>query len=285
MKSEIAGKRKLRHVTLVLGAVMLASPSLAVPTPIHAFDFDGDYIDSITGTVTITPEGGAIFGSLHTMGPQVPPGDNNHGLTLDDHGLSDAGIYSIEMYLRYDSIRSIADQHWIKLVDFKDATIPWGMYYEDMAFSTRFDTTPAEPGVESLIKMAHPGSMGPPAEYTNGVPVMHAGEWNHVTITRDATDEFACYVDGELVFSYTDSGDYGVFSEGDAVMRFLQNDLADDAGNYFNTAAGSIDFLNIYDEAISAADVRALATTVPEPATATLLAGVALLAGMWRRCR
>lgn len=261
---------------------MWQSPALAVPTPVHAFDFDGDYVDSITGSVTITNEGGSIVGSSHVMDPQVPPGNSNHGLTLANADLTSPGVYSIEMYLEYDSVRSIVDQHWIKVVDFKDAAIPWGVYYEDMAFTTRWDADPADPGIASTLKMSYPGG-GPPVEHTNGQSLMHAGEWNHLVFTRDASSQFSAYVDGELVFSFADTLNYGVFSGSDGIMRFLQNDLEDDSFDYFNVAAGQVDFLNIYDEALTAADVHVLAAAaVPEPTTAVLLVGIGVVIAAWR---
>lgn len=274
---------RVLHAATVAGFLaMWHVPAMAVPTPVHAFDFNGDYVDSITGTATITAEGGSIVGSRHVMDPQVPPG-NNHGLTLANANLSSPGVYSIEMYLAYDSVRSIVDQHWIKVVDFKDATIPWGVYYEDMAFTTRWEADPADPGIASTLKMSYPGG-GPPVEHTNGQPVMHAGEWNHLVFTRDASSQFSAYVDGELAFTFADTLDYGVFSGPDGIMRFLQNDVVDDSFDYFNVAAGSVEFLNIYDEALAAADVQALAAAaVPEPSTVVLLVGLGVAMAAWRR--
>ena len=298
-------KVQLRMLAYVMLGVALATVTdtavYALPTPLHAYEFNGNLLDSGTGNVPITSEQAvATFsGGNYTFDPKRPNqgGDANDGLTLYNGGLSNPGIYSVEMYLTYDSVLNISDtrpQHWLKLVDFKNAVPSLGMYYEDLAFSTRFDANPAPAGVSSIIKHAYGDPNAQPFVASSPTPVMFGGDWLHIVTTRDAANTVRTYVNGGEVYSFVD-GVLGLGDESDAVfsgatnptgiMRFLQTDVGASGGGWYEVGKGAIDFLRIYDSALSASDVATLASAVPEPATMWLLAVAGLFGLNLRRNR
>src|SRR5690606_15026643 len=75
----------------VVGGCMLTDVTWAVPTPVHAYDFNGDLNDGGSGGVAITSEGGTVGDEFYEFNPQLPPGDYNTGLTLATPALSDPG--------------------------------------------------------------------------------------------------------------------------------------------------------------------------------------------------
>jgi hypothetical protein len=296
MKSSLACSRVIELAVLVAGSLAAVSSATAAPAPLHAFDFDGGYVDSITGTVTLTAEGGSLMGSRHEFDPQQPAsgsppsltGPHNQGLTLSNHDLSNPGVYSIEMFVRYDTINSISNvaPDWLKLIDFKDGGESLGVYYVDSVRSPRSGGAP--PDVSSSLRFAYAPTLGPPL-YEDSLPAMTPGDWVHLVLTRAASNEAIAYVNGDFAFTVDDSLLHGVFDGPDNVMRFFQGDLpaiADPTGPYYEVGKGGVDFLNIYDEVLSATDVAELAAAViPEPSTGALVFCLALLTPAVRRRR
>lgn len=287
---------RLPFVFVVLSALLswvLSTSVEALPLPIHAFDFNGNYTDSITGTVSITPEGGTLVFSRHEFDPQVPvpeadslSGVHNQGLTLTSPGLTNPGVYSIETFVRYDTINNISASFpdWLKLIDFKDGSESLGVYYVDSFRSPNGHGVPDE---SSVFRFTYaPG--GPPL-YADSQPVMTPGAWVHLVLTRDNLGEAIGYVNGDFAFSVDDSLMHGVFDGPNNVMRFFQGDLpaiTDPTGPYYEVGKGGVDFLNIYNEALTAADVATLAAAVvPEPSTSALLGVAMLLLTLRRRFR
>jgi hypothetical protein len=211
-------------------------------------------------------------------------GAHNQGLTLSNPGLTNPGVYSIEMYLRYDTVNNISDafSDWLKLVDFKNGAESLGYYYVD---SFRSPNGGGAPDTSSVFRFTYAPNMGPPL-YKDSQPVMTPGAWVHLVLTRDAANQSVGYVNGQLAFTVDDSLLHGVFDGPDNVMRFFQGDLpaiTDPTGPYYEVGKGGVDFLNVYNVALTPSDVATLAAAVPEPSTGMLILAASLLAPALRR--
>jgi hypothetical protein len=157
--------------------------------------------------------------------------------------------YTIDMVFHFDSLNL-----WRKIADFSDLTADGGFYAYGayLEFYTLGGTNGAlAPGVDTRL-----------------------------TFTRSAGDVFSIYQDGRLIAALNDRSRYT-----DLSTRKL-NLFRDDRGGS-EAGPGAIDFLHIYDNALSAAEVNELVHPhdVPEPASGLLTAcGLGLL-GFARRRR
>lgn len=124
--------------------------------------------------------------------------------------------------------------------------------------------------------------------YTNGSHIAAGGGTmnnvdSQVTVTRDALGIMNAYVDRQLVLTLSGSTNALVFGD---VARFFM----DDGVQGTEASAGQVDFIRIFDSALTGAEVAALGAplppaghNVPEPASAALvLAGIGIL-GLARR--
>jgi hypothetical protein len=101
-----------------------------------------------------------------------------------------------------------------------------------------------------------------------------------LTLTRDANSLVTAYYNGTEMFSFDDSSGIGQANlTGDRKLSFFKDN---GAGEY---ATGSVDFIHLYDNALTKQEVAALGSVdMPEPASVGLLgAGLALLG--WTRRR
>jgi hypothetical protein len=119
---------------------------------------------------------------------------------------------------------------------------------------------------------------------TGGTPAV-SGTYTQIVLTRDsATDEVSVYQDGSLAFDFDDTSDMAVL--GDSVSPssnayltvFKDDDTGIGSGVTDETSVGDIARLRLYDGVLTAGQVAALDTVVPEPLSlGSLLLGAGLI--------
>jgi hypothetical protein len=158
-------------------------------------------------------------------------------------------VYSIDMLFHFDSLGS-----WRKIADFSDLKNDAGLYAwgGDLTFYSLYSTT------------------GKLTALTD----------TRLTLSRSADAMLNIYQDGQLVMSRKDSYPYSDLSN--TYLNFFRDDRGgSEAG------PGAVDFIHIYDNALSAAEVSQLVnpSQVAEPASALLIfCGLGML-GIARRRR
>lgn len=158
-------------------------------------------------------------------------------------------VYTIDMVFHLDTLGS-----WRKIVDFSDLAKDVGFYASGTAFSF-FD-------------------------YGGGGGRLEAKKDTRLTLSHGADSFLNIYQDGKFVMALNDYKHYGDFAGHYA--NFFRDD-----NNGSEASGGAVDFIHIYNSALSAAEVRQLAeaSKVAEPASGLLVAcGLAML-GVARRRR
>lgn len=190
-----------------------------------------------------------LVGMGGTVGANAYAFGANQGLRLETQL---GGVYTIDMRFHFDSFANYG-----RIVDFKNLVGDDGFY-------------------ASTDKLRLFG--------TNGIGGnLDAGVDSRVTLTRDAQKMFKVYQNGELVFSVADSG--GIADFGQNFAHFFRDN---NGSNSEEANPGAVDYIRVYDTALSSDEVRALTppdAQVSEPATFGMMgAGLALL-GFTRRRR
>jgi MYXO-CTERM domain-containing protein len=172
----------------------------------------------------------------------------NQGLSLEN--AVNASVYTIDFVFNFDLVSG-----YRRLIDFKALTSDTGLYNYGSQLKFYNEAT----GPDSVFAIATDA---------------------RVTLTRDAAGVLTGYVNGLLQFQFNDTAGLSQFSGANQIAYFFRDDNAVSG----EASAGSIDYLRIYDTALSANEVANLTSPVPEPATGLLaLAGIGLFALLRRR--
>lgn len=172
----------------------------------------------------------------------------------DNAGLSLSNVlgaqYTIDFTFSLDSVAG-----WQKLVDYNDRKSDAGLYLAQG--SARF----------------YPESAA-------GAATATAGAWARMTITRDASGLVTTYLNGQQQTQFSDIDNNGAF--GDGIAHFFMDDVVNGGPE---AARGRVDYIAIFDHALSAGDVVQI-PAVPEPEThALMLAGLGVVGFLARRRR
>lgn len=178
-------------------------------------------LEDSSGTLPIIAEGGVVVGGRYEFG-------QNQGLTLDS-ALSDVSTFSIEMVFQLSEM----DIFYNKLIDFSELNLDSGLYALGSAFGNQIQFySGLGTGTSSVVAQT---------DYA-------------LVLTRDADGTTSVYLDGVLQFS-----EFNEFSLPAAnVLTFFVDDIFT---NQVEAAAGSVDYIKIYDVALSANDVESLVGT------------------------
>jgi Concanavalin A-like lectin/glucanases superfamily/PEP-CTERM motif len=214
-------------------------------TPTHLYLLN-DASDQFGGPAVVGEGGTFGVNALGATGYQFGV---NQGLVLSN--VLPANVYSIDFSYSFD-----ATSGYRKLIDFKSLTNDAGLYN----LSQRLNFYPV----------------------SSGAPILVAGALARVTLTRDVAGVVTGYINGVQEISFTDSGNQATFSDPQQLGRLFHDDNATGGGE---ASSGFVDYVRIYDVALSATDVAGLTNPVPEPGTWALMAAGLLAVGAAARRR
>lgn len=166
----------------------------------------------------------------------------DEGLTLNAPAIS-AGVYSIGIKFHFSEYTG-----YQRIIDFEARTADTGLYTID----------------DRLVVYNYVASNPLPLSTTSDMVLY---------VTRDASGIFSGYLNGVQVYTADDTNSWATFSTDPKEINFFLDDFA--VGG--EASDGSVDYIRVYDTALSASEVAAL-SAVPEP-TSLLLMGSAALSG------
>ena len=181
----------------------------------------------------------------------------NQGVSFSSRAFNPAN-YSIEFSFKLSSPAGST-----KLLDFHHLTSDPGLYLQN----NRLSFNPA---------------------IARGVTDVQAGIDMHVVLTRDgATDLVTAYVNGEAQFSFHDDLSLAAPPGFSNKVSFFLND-----GNDLNASGGTLNYLRVFDGALTGGEVSALfangpPAAIPEPPAIVLLTlgSASAFVWTWRRRR
>ena len=226
---------RLRGLTALL---LLSTPFARSSAQSHVYLFNNSLTD-LYGGPSLTSDGGTLSTTGYTFGA-------NQGLELTN-AFASPGTYTIAMRFM---MTGQGARGWTKVLDYKDRASDGGFY-----------VSPSH----SADLHADPGAIvadGPAGVYQDGVMAM-------TVLTRGPGNVFTAYLNGVQQFTGVDGSGFAVFSTPNELARFFEDDI------YYGSEAapGKIDYLAIYDRALTADEVGGLVavTGTPEPASLVLL--------------
>jgi len=206
--------------TLILSPASAQTPVIVIPDPTHIYELNGDLKDSLgLGPDMVLPNPAGL-------GPEGYTFDKDKGPSLSNV-LTDRANYSIEMLFFIEDVKG-----WKKLIDFKNRVSDSGFY-----------------SVDGIVNFFGIGSgLGPYATFIPFVPA-------HMVLTRNGSDnQFIIYVYGVEQINFTDSTGWAIFSGPDNIIHFLRDDFKP----YNEDPSGFLDYVRIYDEALTPEQVAEL---------------------------
>lgn len=210
----------------------------------------GDY--QLNGSLADAGAGPSLTNNGGTLGATGITFGANQGPTLG--GFSNFGVYTIQMAFSFDAANG-----YRKILDFKSRASDNGFY-----------------NLSQMLNF-YPVVTSATNQFSTGVIA-------NVVLTRDAAGLTTGYVNGTQQIQFTDSSNLAVFT---SEINFLRDDFATGERE---ASSGFLDFIRIYDTALSAREVAGLPGgtpgTVPEPASwALMIAGFGLVGVGLRRSR
>jgi hypothetical protein len=235
----------------ILGAAAsaLGLAASAQATLVADFELNGSLANSAGTAATLTNNGAT----------QTATGLDfaiNQGPTLS--GLGALAAYTIDMTFTIDALNGPRGNGYIKLIDFSNLTSDNG-YYSHNGYMNSYPL----------------GDQGAAPEFAANTPI-------RLTLSRDNAGLITAYIDDALIYSASDPFDFSKTAiDGLNPLTFFQDDSAT---AYGEASAGSLDYIRIYDTAITPGDATPAA--VPEPATwAMFIGGFGLVGASMRRKR
>lgn len=231
---------------IVAGSLAFAAAMVSA-APVHLYDLNGN-LDDAMGGPSLVANGGVLGASSYQFGA-------NQGLGLAN--ALPASEYTLDMAFRF-----AATSGWRKIVDFKNLSSDAGIYSYDSWLQICDCSTQIN---------------GPAGDFVSN-------QMLRLTLTRNATTNMVDgYVNGVLRASYLDSSQIFVFDAANQIGNFFIDDFATGQGE---ASGGEVDFIAVYDHALTAGEIAGTANAVPEPQAPALIAlglGAMLLISRRRR--
>ncbi len=199
---------------------------------VNIYDLNGSFIDTLGNGEDMTSTGGSLGPTGLTFGLNEGPTVANVFTQFPDN-------YSIEMLFSIDNTVGFK-----KLIDFK------GLENSSVGDKGLYNRS-SSGGVHGLVTLHNLGEFN--------LQVFTPGMLHHLVLTRDGDSGLVnVFVDGILRLVNLDDSvtQYTTFSTPNHVAHFFQDDLR--GNSQFEASPGFVDYIRIYDDPLSAAEVSQL---------------------------
>jgi hypothetical protein len=211
-------------------------PSRTIPEPADAVPAaTADYLfqSSLSSSRGVAPDldeivgGSSIFTVDGRTGTTVLRFAGGRGLALTPTTrVIPSSTYTIEVLFRFDLLSG-----YRKIVDFKGGKADGGLYLLDGCLTFFPKQLPA-------------------------ITALGTGSYAQVVLTRDASGRVVGYVNGVRQFAFADAGDLAEVSERNTLRFFVDDHTT--TGEY---SSGAVSQIRLFDQALTANEVAALACT------------------------